>query len=196
MVMTMIDRFHRVAAILLSSLAPCCVATNPDWDQAPAGGSSGEMVTVVESSTGSDETTGGSGAEPAASTGRADEGDGGDDVDDGDEGDEGDEGAVDDACLANGLARCEDDAMVVCVDLASDPHHCGACFNDCAAIAGSMCMDGQCRCPGGHWWAVCDGACREVRNDPQACGHDCIDCTQQGDDDDVDCMNGVCESDD
>jgi hypothetical protein len=171
----MIDRPPRPRAgatiVLLALLQLGCVGTNPDWDDARD----------RDSSTGSSpvDAASGSGSEgaPDWSTGPA--------------APSSDTGETGDTCLQQGLARCEDDTMAVCVDLSSNPSHCGACFHGCDAIVGTTCIEGQCRCEGGEWWAVCDGACREVKDDPHACGIGCIDCTAL-DDDEAECKNGIC----
>lgn len=167
---------HLGRTLLFFALAPACVATNPDWDESPVGGSSGESAAAPGTGSSSD-------PEPttdAASAGATEA--------------PGDDTAAEDTCLRLGLARCENGTMAVCADLSSDPVHCGTCFRSCAEIAGSTCIDGECACPGGEWWAVCGGACRDVRDDPQACGHACVDCTRL-DDDDPQCKNGECEFD-
>lgn len=183
----MLDRPPRPRAgatiVLLAGLHLGCVGTNPDWDEARDGdGSTGSASVDAASESGS------GGGEPEGTDDAPDPGTG--PAPPGSE-----TGETGDACLEQGLARCEDDAMVVCVDLSSHPSHCGACFHGCDAITGSTCIEGQCRCEGGEWWAVCDGACREVKDDPHACGIGCIDCTAV-DGDDARCKNGACESDD
>lgn len=175
----MLDRLPRPragATIVLLVLLPLgCVGTNPDWDDArdhaesthsPPADAASESGAGGDDAADSDPEPGTGSAAASSETG--------------------------DACLEQGLARCEDDTMTVCVDLSVDPNHCGACFHGCDAITGSTCIEGQCRCEGGEWWAVCDGVCREVKDDPHACGLGCIDCTA-ADGDEATCKNGKCE---
>lgn len=164
-----------VAPLVVACLVAGCVDINPDWDESSVDASSGTVADIDASSADGDGAAGASTSESSQSSGAA-----------------GDGVSPDDACLQAGLARCEDETMDVCVDLMADPHHCGACFHGCAEIMGSTCVDGECACPGGEWFAVCGGACRDVKNDPRACGHACVDCTRL-DDGDPRCKNGVCE---
>ncbi len=53
-----------------------------------------------------------------------------------------------------------------CVDLASDPSHCGACGNTCAG--GATCTAGRCACRRG--FSSCDGRCVDTLSDPLHCG--------------------------
>ncbi|HEU5433468.1 MAG TPA: hypothetical protein VFU81_17515, partial [Thermomicrobiales bacterium] len=78
------------------------------------------------------------------------------------------------ACAA-GLTRCvvgkgkHGKHKHVCVDLHTDPRHCGQCATTCAAD--ETCQGGQCgssACPGGQ--VVCGGHCTDTQSDPTNCG--------------------------
>ena len=84
-----------------------------------------------------------------------------------------------DPCLAQGLARCEAEGQADCVDLARDVRHCGECFAACATLGSDACVDGQCVCPQGNWWQMCDGGCAFTRDDSEACGNGCTNCLEE-----------------
>ena len=68
--------------------------------------------------------------------------------------------ACDGAC---GLAQCQGS----CVDDRFDSvDHCGACGQACAV--GGVCDGGSCECPPGQ--QECNGACVDIRDDPNHCG--------------------------
>src|SRR5215211_822280 len=77
------------------------------------------------------------------------------------------------ACLS-GLTRCNG----VCVDLLSNPNHCGACGEVCPGIGGLVCAGGRCGCPSG--WTDCsqapnvpqgtEGYCADLRSNTGNCG--------------------------
>jgi hypothetical protein len=99
--------------------------------------------------------------------------------------------ATDADCPA-GLVRCG----TACVDVTSDPLHCGACDESCgAAVAdgtlpvGSSCVDGTCGCPPSRP-DVCDGRCVNLQVDTQRCGPTCGDAVTcaQGEE----CTAGTC----
>jgi len=73
----------------------------------------------------------------------------------------------------------------VCVDLARDDEHCGACGETCGE--GESCEEGGCVriCPGGQ--ALCGDSCRDVSSDPMHCG----DCDAPCDAGQL-CSNGAC----
>ncbi len=52
-----------------------------------------------------------------------------------------------------------------CLDVRADPHNCGACGNDCAAMD---CVDAVCACAAGH--TLCGRACVDLMRDPMNCG--------------------------
>lgn len=85
-----------------------------------------------------------------------------------------------DACVCRpGLTAVADR----CVDLATDPRHCGAVGNTCDEVcAGGMCAP---RCPSAL--TGCDGACVDTRSDPLHCGE----CGRRCDRDQV-CVAGRC----
>ena len=61
-----------------------------------------------------------------------------------------------------GQARCGG----VCVDVQSNPAHCGTCGNACAP--GTACQGGACACASGT--TSCGGACVDTSNDNSNCG--------------------------
>jgi hypothetical protein len=61
---------------------------------------------------------------------------------------------------------CETCGGDACVDLESDPQHCGTCDNACPG--GVSCSAGSCVCPDGH--EPCEDACVDTQSDPQNCG--------------------------
>jgi hypothetical protein len=61
---------------------------------------------------------------------------------------------------------CETCGGDACVDLETDPQHCGTCDNACPP--GVSCSAGSCACPDGQ--EPCDGACVDTQTDPQNCG--------------------------
>ncbi len=58
-----------------------------------------------------------------------------------------------------------------CVDLTSDPEHCGRCERACAP--GEVCNEGACASTCADGLTNCDGACVDLTGDPEHCG----DCT-------------------
>lgn len=74
------------------------------------------------------------------------------------------------ACVAmwiDGLQSfCETCGEPTCVDLTSDPLHCGRC--DAACPSGAPCLDGACACPDGG--SACDSSCVDTSSDPAHCG--------------------------
>jgi hypothetical protein len=62
-----------------------------------------------------------------------------------------------------GLVDCGDGT---CVDLMSDPDHCGACGAACGAV--QTCVGGACQCPSGT--LSCGSSCVDIAGDPQNCG--------------------------
>jgi len=73
----------------------------------------------------------------------------------------------------------------LCIDLSTDPAHCGECGNACPATA--PCIDGTCTCPNGE--SVCNGSCVDLTSDPTSCGTCGTDCV------DLFCLEGQCSSD-
>lgn len=63
-----------------------------------------------------------------------------------------------------GLKRCGPE----CVDVTSNPLHCGDCGKPCAASE-RECVDGACTCPA-ETHAVCDEICVDLRSDLANCG--------------------------
>jgi len=76
-------------------------------------------------------------------------------------------------------------AGALCIDLASDPAHCGTCEDACPAT--SSCIDGACVCPGDE--SICNAACVDLTSDPANCGTCGTDCG------DLFCRQGQCSSD-
>jgi hypothetical protein len=70
-----------------------------------------------------------------------------------------------------------------CVDLASDPRHCGACDNPCGDSR--ECVEGECLCLEGL--TVCGGSCVNTNTDPLHCGG-CNNACEEG----LVCSNGRC----
>ena len=62
--------------------------------------------------------------------------------------------------------RYETCGGTACIDLATDPNHCGTCGVACPA--GSACAGGQCMCAGGL--ELCDGKCVDGQSDLMNCG--------------------------
>lgn len=60
------------------------------------------------------------------------------------------------------LVGCEGE----CVDLSTNPDHCGSCEGECAP--GERCESGNCLCPSGT--EVCGETCRDTTRDPLHCG--------------------------
>ena len=73
----------------------------------------------------------------------------------------------------------------LCIDLTTDPAHCGACANACPAT--SSCVDGTCTCPASQ--SICDASCVDLMSDPANCGACQTDCG------DLFCLQGACASD-
>ena len=67
-----------------------------------------------------------------------------------------------------------------CAVPATDPNHCGGCFDDCEVF--EACVNGNCTCNGD----MCDGDCTDVSIDPNNCGMCGVDCG------DGTCVNGTC----
>jgi hypothetical protein len=55
-----------------------------------------------------------------------------------------------------------------CVDVTTDPRHCGACGNACGE--GLACVDGACTLDCAAGLTSCDGSCRDLTADPKNCG--------------------------
>lgn len=80
---------------------------------------------------------------------------------------------------APGLIDCD---AAGCVDVSSDPSHCGGCGIDCN---GGTCVSGQCSCGPGD--IVCNDGCVDPSTDPDHCGG----CGNQCDAG-VTCVSGNC----
>ncbi len=70
-------------------------------------------------------------------------------------------------CSAN-----DSSSQAICVDLQSDPAHCGACSTACGA--GEACIGGVCQCPPNT--KSCGGACVVTNSDSKNCGDCNISC--------------------
>ena len=64
-----------------------------------------------------------------------------------------------DACETCGAGQ-------LCIDLGTDPAHCGTCGNACPAT--SSCIDGTCSCPGSQ--SICNESCVDLTSDRANCG--------------------------
>ena len=85
-------------------------------------------------------------------------------------------------CAADEL-RCDGE----CVNIASDPEHCGACFEACQE--GDACVEGVCEvadCADGE--ELCDGQCVDVTSSEEHCGQCGVSCGG-----DQFCDDGICE---
>lgn len=80
------------------------------------------------------------------------------------------------------IQDCDRCGSIACVDLQSDPSHCGACDVECSAEL--ECVGGACSCPGGG--IVCGDTCVQPESDPLHCGGCDNDC--QGNP----CIEGTC----
>ena len=70
----------------------------------------------------------------------------------------------------DGLSACTErpDAGPTCVDLTSDPGHCGSCGNACRD--GQLCSQNRCTSNCALGLSVCAGACVELAVDARNCG--------------------------
>jgi len=84
------------------------------------------------------------------------------------------------------MSTCEMCGTQTCVDLATDPAHCGDCTTVCPA--GIACVDGACACPAGT--ELCAGECVNTQTSPAHCGGCDMPC-----DDGTFCLAGVCSAD-
>ena len=73
----------------------------------------------------------------------------------------------------------------LCIDLLTDPSHCGACTNACPET--SSCVDGACTCPGSE--SICNASCVDFMSDQANCGACGADCGE------LFCLEGQCASD-
>ena len=92
-------------------------------------------------------------------------------------------------CGDSGVCECRagfDTCDGLCVDLRSDPDHCGRCFDPCGPA--EVCADGDCfagECDAGT--QECDNACVDTQVDPSHCG----DCGRACPSDEL-CLAGDC----
>ncbi len=92
------------------------------------------------------------------------------------------------ACVGDFAGLCRNGASEcagVCVELAVDPNHCGACGVTCEGDR--SCVDGVCQPPCGSS-PVCDGACVDPTTDVRHCGS-CGNACDAG----AICVDGACE---
>lgn len=147
------ERKAHRSILLALGLLGCPASTDPSMQSTTAEGSSG----------GSDASTSGGGSGAASST----------DPTDPTSPSTGDEtGPV-----------CETCGGAACIDVTSDPAHCGGCDQPCPA--GIACDQGTCSCPQGTMH--CGDACVDVNADGQHCGG----CDQPCDGGMV-CLGGTC----
>jgi hypothetical protein len=97
-----------------------------------------------------------------------------------DDGAGGDGDAYLDVVCGDGLTGCQG----ACVDLLSDPAHCGSCAAACGAHGD--CRDGECLCDPGY--TACPSGCTRFDGDPLNCGG-CGRACPEG----SACRHGVCE---
>ena len=84
------------------------------------------------------------------------------------------------------IAGCETCSVGdLCIDLTTDPAHCGECGNACPST--SSCIDGTCTCPGSE--SICSATCVDLTSDPANCGACGSDCGA------LFCLQGQCASD-
>ena len=84
------------------------------------------------------------------------------------------------------VAACETcDVGDLCIDLATDPAHCGTCGTACPST--STCVGGTCTCPADD--TVCGESCVDLNSDPANCGACSTDCGA------LFCLEGQCSSD-
>ena len=83
-----------------------------------------------------------------------------------------------DACETCGAGQ-------LCIDLGTDPAHCGTCGNACPAT--SSCIAGTCSCPGSQ--SICNESCVDLTSDRANCGTCGTDCGE------FFCVDGQCAAD-
>ncbi|MBN1770197.1 MAG: hypothetical protein JXB32_02955 [Deltaproteobacteria bacterium] len=104
------------------------------------------------------------------------------DESDGDVGDAADDGP---APCPPGRVRCGGE----CVDLTSNPEHCGGC--DLACPAGSVCNEGGCASTCSGVLTLCGASCVDLRSNPDHCG-ECDHACDGALNADGTCLDGVC----
>ncbi|MDX2056069.1 MAG: hypothetical protein SFV15_26950 [Polyangiaceae bacterium] len=86
---------------------------------------------------------------------------------------------------ANPPPTCETCGTTACIDVTSDPTHCGACGSPCTQ--GQICQNSQCvGCPGGQ--LSCGGTCIDPQTNNAHCGT-CGNACSAG----QSCVSGVCQ---
>lgn len=86
---------------------------------------------------------------------------------------------------SSGCPATADACGSLCVDLATDPLHCGAC--EAACPAGQVCDGGTCSVDCGPGATACEGSCTNLELDPANCGGCGVAC-----DDGLVCSAGQC----
>ena len=78
---------------------------------------------------------------------------------------------IEEACSCPGGASA---CGAYCVDLATDPQHCGECDNLC--FGGAKCKEGECSCVGAGTPALCGNQCVDLDSDALHCGECDLEC--------------------
>ena len=81
-------------------------------------------------------------------------------------------------------STCEQCGGPSCIDVSSDPLHCGGCDTPCPS--GAPCVDGTCQCPPPQ--TACGTECVDTISDPSHCGGCDLPC-------DMFCLAGSCVAD-
>lgn len=81
---------------------------------------------------------------------------------------------------------CPGEGRGDCVDLSSDPQHCGECDYGCSPS--EACVDGVCIADCGSGEFSCGGNCVDLETDERNCGDCEVECA-----DDESCLGGTCE---
>lgn len=92
------------------------------------------------------------------------------------------DGTIDNQALCSGAEVCQAGQCICppanqcgseCVDLATDPNHCGQCNKKCPAE--EVCQAGSCVCP--ETSVICDGVCTDTQTNRLHCGGCGKECT-------------------
>ncbi|MFW5875498.1 MAG: hypothetical protein ACOCXM_02050 [Myxococcota bacterium] len=101
------------------------------------------------------------------------------------------EAPPEDSSCPRGTVDCQGE----CVDVESDPLHCGGCGQPCnletTGLEGTECVGGSCACPPDAP-DECDGMCVDQNSDPTYCGG----CAVMGCERGLECADGTCQEPD